>query len=79
MIKTAMFLLGAAFFGSVMAKSTTIDTNKVEQVLESNIYKVTIDVAHVANAVQSLATNVDMDELVAQSLHEDDRRFSRIG
>lgn len=47
--------------------------------LQNNTTKSTVDVSPLKVVYQSCEPSADMDELVKQSIHENDRRFSRMG
>ncbi|KTD54865.1 hypothetical protein Lsai_2457 [Legionella sainthelensi] len=47
--------------------------------LQNDVTKTTVDISPLKTAYQSCEPNADMDELVKQSIYENDRRFARIG
>lgn len=56
----------------------TTSRNKEGQ-LENDVSEATVDVSALTNAFQTCEPVLDMDDLVKQSIHANDRRFSRIG
>lgn len=70
MIKSAVLLVGMVLMGSAVADVVNQDTTTS---------KTTIEVSELTTVVSTAAIDSDLDELVLESLHEDDRRFSRIG
>lgn len=70
MIKSAVLLVGMVLMGSAVADVVNQDT------ITS---KTTIEVSELTTVVSTATVDSNLDELVLESLHEDDRRFSRIG
>lgn len=65
MIKSALIMLGVALIA--------------ETLLGINTNKLSIDVTQLAETLQNRSIDTRMDDLVAQSLHDNDRRFSKVG
>ncbi|MFA6303377.1 MAG: hypothetical protein WC627_09640 [Legionella sp.] len=70
MIKSAVLLVGMVLMGSAIADVVNQNTTTS---------KTTIEVSELTTVVSTATVDSDLDELVLESLHEDDRRFSRIG
>lgn len=79
MKKLMIFLSGMFILGSAVAETIPYEALFESVGLDKAISAVTIDTTQVASAIQALVVDLNMDDLVSQSLHDSDRRFSGIG